>query len=112
VSASPPPPAPLGGLFLLERSAAQPAVQRLNDVSPFALLASTFNLSVRTPERLQRQLDVVAAIAAGGFVRRLRVQPGVDATQLAAIVSSHLAPTREERQPACDGAHRGLPLEL
>jgi hypothetical protein len=112
VSASPPPPAPLGGLFLLERSAAQPALQRLDDVSPFALLASTFNLSVRTPARLQRQLDAVAAIAAGGFVHRLRVQPGVDATELAAIVSRHLAPTCEGREPARDGAHRRLPLEL
>jgi hypothetical protein len=86
VSAAAPPPAPLGGLFLLERSAEQPAVERLGAVSPFALLASTFNLSVRTPERLRRQLDVVAAIAGGGLVHRLRVQPGVDATALAGLV--------------------------
>jgi hypothetical protein len=85
-----PPPAPFGALFLLERSAAQPAVEALEAVSPFALLASTFNLSVRTPERLRRQLDVVAAIAAEGRVRRLRVQPGVDATALAARVREHL----------------------
>jgi hypothetical protein len=90
VSAVAPPPAPVGGLFLLERSAAQPAVQRLAEVSPFALLASTFNLSVRTPERLVRQLDVVAAIAASGGVHRLRVQPGVDSSALAAIVHDHL----------------------
>jgi hypothetical protein len=90
VSAEAPPPAPLGAVFLLERSAAQPAVERLEAVSPFALLASTFNLSVRTPERLRRQLDVVATIAASGAVQRLRVQPGVDATALAAIVREHL----------------------
>ncbi|HXA55256.1 MAG TPA: hypothetical protein VNV37_10340 [Solirubrobacteraceae bacterium] len=78
--------APLGALLLLERSAAQPAVERLEAVSPFELLASTFNLSVRTPARLRRQLDVVGAIAARGCVYRLRVQPGVDATQLAARV--------------------------
>lgn len=91
VSVDPPNPAPLGGLFLLERSAAQPAVQPLPDVSPFALLASTFNLSVRTPERLRRQLDVVTAIAAGGLVHRLRVQPDVDATKLAALVREYMS---------------------
>ncbi len=90
VSTAAPPPAPLGGLFLLERSAAQPALERVEAVSPFALLASTFNLSVRTPERLRRQLDVVATIAGAGLVYRLRVQPGVDATALAVRVREHL----------------------
>ncbi len=90
VSVTAPPPAPLGGLFLLERSAAQPALERVEAVSPFALLASTFNLSVRTPQRLRRQLDVVAAIAQAGLVYRLRVQPGVDATALAALVREHM----------------------
>ncbi|HXB63872.1 MAG TPA: hypothetical protein VNV42_03240 [Solirubrobacteraceae bacterium] len=124
VSADPPPPAPLGGLFLLERSAAQPAVQPLADVSPFALLASTFNLSVRTPERLQRQLDVAAAIAAGGLVHRLRVQPGVDATKLAALVRAYLsahAPADSrlcavaapgEGRPRDAGARRARAMEL
>lgn len=91
VSAGAPAPAPLGALFLLERSPARPAAQRLEDVSPFALLASTFNLSVRTPGRLRRQLDVVAAIAAGGLVHRLRVQPGVDASALAALVRGYMS---------------------
>jgi hypothetical protein len=90
VSSVAPPPAPLGVLFLLERSAAQPTLERLDAVSPFALLASTFNLSVRTAERLRRQLDVVSAIAAGGAVHRLRVQPDVDATRLARLVLDHL----------------------
>ena len=91
VSAAAPRPAPLRALFLLERSAEQPAVERLAAVSPFALLGCTFNLSVRTPERLSRQLDVVAAMAAAGVVHRLRVQPGVDATMLAAVVRERLA---------------------
>ncbi|HEY3758572.1 MAG TPA: hypothetical protein VGL37_02335 [Solirubrobacteraceae bacterium] len=91
VNAGAPAPAPFGGLFLLERSAEQPAIEQLQAISPFALLASTFNLSVRTPQRLQRQLDVVAALAASGLVYRLRVQPGVDATALAALVHEHLS---------------------
>ncbi|HEY2767347.1 MAG TPA: hypothetical protein VGI76_03775 [Solirubrobacteraceae bacterium] len=91
VSANAPAPAPLGGLFLLERATAGPALEPLAAVSPFELLASTFNLSVRTPERLQRQLDVVTAIAAGDFVHRLRVQPDVDATALAKLIGEHMA---------------------
>jgi hypothetical protein len=85
-----PEPAPLGGLFLLQRSSEQPAVEQLVAVDPFELIASTFNLSVRTPERLQRQLDVVSAIASAGLAYRLRVQPDVDATRLAAMIQAEL----------------------
>lgn len=80
VSAS---PAPFGGLFLLERSTHGPPVERIEAVDPFALLASTFNLSVRTPERLTRHLDLAVALAATERVHRVRVQPGMNATQLA-----------------------------
>jgi hypothetical protein len=90
LSADAPAPAPLGSLFLLERSAQQPAVERLTAVNPFELIASTFNLSVRTPTRLQRQLDVVSAIASKGLAYRLRVQPHVDATKLAGILQLEL----------------------
>jgi hypothetical protein len=91
VGDSVPDPAPLGALYLLERSAEEPAVERLEAVNPFELIASTFNLSVRTPTRLQRQLDVVSTIASNGLVQRLRVQPGVDATRLATIIQAQLA---------------------
>ncbi len=87
VSAS---PAPFGGLFLLERSAHGPPIERAEAVDPFALLASTFNLSVRTPERLVRHLDLAAALAATGRVHRLRVQPAMNATQLADAVREQL----------------------
>jgi hypothetical protein len=97
VSACAPAPAPLGGVFLLERTAAEPAVERLGAVDPFELIASTFNLSVRTPQRLRRQLDVVSAIASGGLAHRLRVQPSVDSNSLAAIVQEHM---RREAVPA------------
>ncbi len=66
VSGEAPDAAPLGCVFLLERSAREPAVERLEAVDPFELIASTFNLSVRTPARLRRQLDVVSAIASSG----------------------------------------------
>lgn len=82
--------APLGGLFLLERASGGEPVQRIEAADPYALLASTFNLSVRTPERLIRHLDLAAQIAAGERVYRVRVQPGLDATQLAAILLERL----------------------
>jgi len=83
-------PAPLGDLFLLERATHGPPVEHIESVDPFALLASTFNLSVRTQERLVRHLDLAVALAATGRVHRLRVQPGMDATQLAEIVHEYL----------------------
>jgi hypothetical protein len=83
---------PFGELFLLERSTMPgPPIERIATVDPFALLASTFNLSVRTPERLARHLDLAVALAATERIYRLRIQPEIDATQLAEIVCEHLA---------------------
>jgi hypothetical protein len=84
-------PVELGALLLVERSALEPAIERVTAVDPFELLASTFNLSVRTPARLERQLDVMSAIASAGLVYRLRVQPGIDATTLASIIQEQFA---------------------
>jgi hypothetical protein len=84
-------PVELGALLLLERSAQEPAIEGLAAVDPFELLASTFNLSVRTPARLERQLDVMSAIASAGLVYRLRVQPGIDATALASVIQAQFA---------------------
>jgi hypothetical protein len=83
-------PAPFGALFLLERAERGPAIELVEDANPFDLLAATFNLSVRTPQRLTRQLDLVEALIASGDIYRLRVLPGTDATQLAAVVERHL----------------------
>jgi hypothetical protein len=84
-------PAPFGELFLLERSVHGPPIERIEAVDPFALLASTFNLSVRTPERLARHLDLSAKLAATERIYRLRVQPGMDATRLAHNLHEQLA---------------------
>jgi hypothetical protein len=91
VAVGDPDPVPLGAIFLLERSTESPAVERLAAVNPFALIGSTFNLSVRTPARLRRQLDVVSAITSAGLAYRLHVQPDVDATRLASIVQAQFA---------------------
>ena len=90
VSANVPAAVPLGSMFLLEQSIEQPAVERLAAVDPFELIGSTFNLSVRTPQRLRRQLDVVSMIASRGLAHRLRVHPQVDAARLAAMLREHL----------------------
>jgi len=84
-------PAPFGDLFLLERSADGLPIERFEVVDPFVLLASTFNLSVKTPERLARHLDLATVLASTECIYRLRVQPGMDATQLAQVVEEHLA---------------------
>jgi hypothetical protein len=86
--------APLAALFLLERAEGGAAIEPLAQVDPFELLAATFNLSVRTPARLTRQLDLVATLAEGGRVHRLRIRPGDDATGSAATVRSYLAGVR------------------
>jgi hypothetical protein len=83
-------PARFGGLFLLERSPHGPPVERIEAVDPFALLASTFNLSVRSAERLTRHLDLAAALARSGRIYRVRIQPGLDATRLAEILHESL----------------------
>jgi hypothetical protein len=83
--------APLTALFLLERAEGGAAIEPLAQADPFELLAATFNLSVRTPARLTRQLDLVAALAGGSRVHRLRIRPGDDATGSAAAVRSYLA---------------------
>jgi hypothetical protein len=82
--------APFGGLFLLERSRGA-TLERIERIDPFALLATTFNLSVRDPARLTRHLDLAAALADSGNVFRLRVQPAVDAGQLADTLLARLA---------------------
>ncbi len=84
-------PAPLAALFLLERAERGPTLERLDRVDPFELLAATFNLSVRTPARLTRQLDLVGALAEGACLHRLRIRPGDDATGSAKAVRSYLA---------------------
>ncbi|MGA2756750.1 MAG: hypothetical protein ABSF58_05305 [Solirubrobacteraceae bacterium] len=76
--------APLDCVCLLERSAADgPAMELLEAVDPVLLLGSTFNLSVRSPDRLLRHLEFCARIAAQVRVFRLLVRPGVDAVALA-----------------------------
>jgi hypothetical protein len=83
-------PLRFAGLFLLEHSRHGPAVERVEAVDPVALLASTFNLSVRSKERLTRHLDLAVALAESGRIFRLRIQPGIEATRLAELLLERL----------------------
>jgi hypothetical protein len=83
-------PTPFGELFLLERTSHAPPIERIETVDPFELLAGTFNLSVRTPERLVRHLDMAVALSETRRIYRLRIQPDMDATQLADTVHRFL----------------------
>jgi hypothetical protein len=71
---------PLGALVFLERSADARGVtvERVGAPDPRRLLASTFNLALRSPARLERLLDTCAAIAARTTV--LDVRASLDAT--------------------------------
>jgi hypothetical protein len=75
--------APLAAVYLLERSADGPTIEAVDAVDPAVLLGSTFNLSVRSPERLVRHLDLCARIATQVPMFRMRIAPGADATGLA-----------------------------
>jgi hypothetical protein len=76
-----PQPCPLRAVYVLARGEG-PAITPL-PASGLTLLAATYNLSVRTPERLQRQLDLAHAIAAAVPVYRLTVAPDRSAADLA-----------------------------
>jgi hypothetical protein len=80
-----PRPVPLGAIFFLERvtSGDRAGIERLAPVDPRLLLASTFNLVVRSPDRLARQLDVCARLAESCAFFKVTSPPAVDAAQLA-----------------------------
>lgn len=81
---------PLGGLYFLQRGAAQDGVhvERWSP-DPRALLSSTFVAHVGSPERLLRQLSLCAAIAQKARVFRVRAPMQVEARRVAAAVMAH-----------------------
>jgi hypothetical protein len=71
---------PLAALFVLERyeKPRELHVEHLKPVDPRILLAASFNFSIRTPERLVRQLDVCSRLDRCASV--FRVSCGSDVT--------------------------------
>jgi hypothetical protein len=80
-----PAPLPLGGLFFLARGGEQPgpALRPLARADFRLLLASTFNETIQSPERLRRQFELCAELAERVPMWRVAVQPGVSAAALA-----------------------------
>ena len=76
-------PAPLGGVYLLERAPKGRTIEAVEAVEPARLLGSTFAVSMRSPERLLRHLDLCSRIAALVPVFRVRITPDIDAAALA-----------------------------
>jgi hypothetical protein len=85
-------PRRLRAIYVLARGAGEPPIGAL-PASGVELLAATYNLSVRDPARLRRQLALSHAIAARIPLFRLAVTPGRDAASLAGLVREHFEAT-------------------
>jgi hypothetical protein len=80
----------LDALYFLVRTAAGGfEVERL-DADPVRLLANSFNVYVRTPERIVNQLAIAAHLAETVPVYRVRIPVDVAATDVASGVLSHV----------------------
>lgn len=88
--AVPPAPLPLAALFFLERAGRpdERLVEVVDPVDPRLLLAGSYMLLVRTPERLTRHLDVCARLARTVDAFRVSVPPGAGPTDVAAAIES------------------------
>jgi hypothetical protein len=82
-------PAPLAAVYLLKRDGAgAAAVSRVRDAG-LALLAATYNLSVRTPQRLRRQLELAHRLSSEVGVFRVAMSADSDAHHHASVVRDH-----------------------
>jgi hypothetical protein len=87
-----PGPVPLGALCFIGRDedgGGSAAIEPIERPDARLLLGSTFNQSIRTPERMRRQLELCADLAASIPMFRLRIAPGRGAAQLADEVRRH-----------------------
>jgi hypothetical protein len=82
-------PAPLRALYFL-RSTGGARIEPIDRPDPRLLLASTFVLGVRTPERLRNQLDVCATLVREVPMFSLEVGSETDAEAVAAAVEEHV----------------------
>ena len=84
--------APLRALYILDRAAthAVPSFAAPAGGAASLLLASSFNFIVVTPERLRRQLDVCARLAAGAEVAVLRLPEAASPAAVARAISQRL----------------------
>src|SRR5436190_10407455 len=86
-------PLPLTDLFVVTRSGepGELRVERLRPVDPLLLLAATFNLSLRTPERLARQLDVCSQLERSVSIFELSAGIDVPPDRMTEAILEHAA---------------------
>ena len=88
-------PLPLDRLYFVERGSRTGGVAAIEDVTdPGLVLGATFNLVVRTEERLTRQLELASQVAAGAGLHRLAIPAGVGPDETAAAVEAHVQEAR------------------
>lgn len=83
-------PLPLAAVYFLERSdrVGALAIKAIDD--PYLILGSTFNVFVRTPDRLRNQLEICARIASSAGTFRAVIPPGVGAADVAQALEEHV----------------------
>jgi hypothetical protein len=83
---------PLAAIYHLERTARRSlAIEKLAPLDPLLLLASSFNLVIRTPERLTRQLDLCARLGEEAPSYRVALPAALDPAGLASSIERHAA---------------------
>jgi len=75
-------------IYFVERAAVgdRQLIERLSPIEPRMLLAATFNLALRTPDRLARQLEACGRLADSCAMFRVVAPPDVEAPTLAAEI--------------------------
>jgi hypothetical protein len=80
---------PLGAVYFLDRSGEHRGLAFEPTVDPRLLLASTFNFVIRTPERLETQLEACARVASSSRLFRVAVPWSLGAADVAAEIHTH-----------------------
>jgi hypothetical protein len=80
---------PLGGVYFVDRARDATEVRLEAVADPYLLLASTFNFVVRTPARLEAQLDTCALMARSAALFRVSSPLATGAAELAGLIGEH-----------------------
>lgn len=78
----------LGSIYFLDHGGAELRFEGTDD--PYLLIGHTFNVMIRTPERLERQLDICSHLAASAELFRVSVPDAMGAEELAARLAGHV----------------------
>lgn len=91
-------PGPLTGLYFIRRTLSDPdrVIETLDPPDPSLILSATFNLVIRTPERLTRHLDVCARLADSVAVHRVMIPPPLGPADVARMVDENEFPPRPD----------------